>query len=333
MERLKLYKHHTTQLCSNCGYSFTSVCGDHDLARLARTDYLPNSDHSREWLRSGLATLEASLQDCDAELARFEAALWRFQLHKTSIEDSVADARALLAPIRYVPPEVLRAIAAYTLPPTWFDDSIGTNTWPFAQVCHVWREIALGLRWPSADFRLPDWELDWRGLRGESLIAAVTEYIQRSGGYPLRVSVGPEHSVTSWIPINPQVWQVIWANADRLQALDSVTSLVNGIPYPFLPELASLSIRGHPPDESEDETVALPDTTLVPNLRKLQLSFAGSPASSGFDWSRLHVLDVRCERLDDLHALSFCLFRHAQGFPKWKEVPTVGLTCNQLGRT
>ncbi|KAI5828618.1 hypothetical protein K523DRAFT_417435 [Schizophyllum commune Tattone D] len=306
MEGLELYRYNTTQLCSNCGHSFTSVCGDHGLTRLARSAYLPTNKHFRELLHSGLATLEASLRDCDAELARFQAAMWQLQLHRASVENSVADARALLAPIRSVPPEVMREIAAYTLPPRWFDDPVGTHRWPFAQVCHAWREIAFGLRWPWADFRLPDSVWDRRGLRGGSLFAAVTEYIQRSGRYPLRVSVGPPHPITSWISIDPQVWQVIWTNTDRLQALDSVTSVVNRMPYPFLPALTSLSIRGHLPDESEDETVALPDTGLVPNLRTLQLSFAGSPASSGFDWSMLHVLDTRCARLDDLHVLSMC---------------------------
>ncbi|KAL1721885.1 hypothetical protein EV715DRAFT_193917 [Schizophyllum commune] len=308
MEGLQLYRYNTTQLCSNCGHSFTSVCGDHGLTRLARSAYLPTNKHFRDWLRSGVATLEDSLRKCDAELAQFQAAMLHLQLHKASIEDSIADARALLSPIRFVPPEILREIAAYTLPARWFEDPISTHKWPFTQVCHAWREIAFGLRWPWADFRLPDSNLVRRQV---SVIAAVTEYIQRSGQYPLRISVGPPHPVVYHIPMIPRVWEVIWANTDRLQALDSVTSVVNRIPYPFLPALTLLSIRGHPPDDSVDddsleEAVALPDTELVPHLRTLQLSFAGSLASGGFDWSMLHVLDVRCARLDDLHVLSMC---------------------------
>ncbi|KAI4524511.1 hypothetical protein K525DRAFT_193805 [Schizophyllum commune Loenen D] len=297
---------YTTQLCSSCGHKFTSICGGHGLACLARTPHEPTNDHSREWLRSRLGELEAGLQNCNTELARIQATMRHLQLHKASIEDSITDTRALIAPVRSLPPEILREIATYTLPPRWFDDSIGVHAWPFTQVCRTWREIAFGLRWPWADFRLP---YVWanRRMRSESLVAAVNAYTKRSGQYPLLVGVWPSDSEpeTSWAYMYSWLWKIIWANAERLQALDIVNSAVNRIPYPSLPALTWLAIRADPLANFQD-AVALPETKLVPNLRSLQLSFVGTAASHGFDWSMLHALDVKCERLDDLHVVSMC---------------------------
>ena len=48
---------------------------------------------------------------------------------------------------------------------------------------------------------------------------------------------------------------------------------------------------------------------------------------------RLSRAEVRVDMKVLVKAKLQRLFRHAQGFLKWKEVPTLGLTCNQLGRT
>ncbi|KAI5822171.1 hypothetical protein K523DRAFT_318589 [Schizophyllum commune Tattone D] len=286
---------YTTQLCSSCGHKFASVRGGHSLACLARTPYEPTDDRSRERLRSGLAKLEAGLQECNAELARLQAT-------KASIEHSITDVRALLAPVRSVPPEILREIAAYTIPLRWFDDSIGAHVWPFTQVCCTWREIAFGLGWPWARFRLPyTWED--RRLEGEPLAAAVIAYTERSGQYPLRVGAWPSYPEMSWVYMHPQSWKAIWANAERLQALDIVNAAGNPAPYPSLPALTSLAVYGDPTMNFQDE-VTIPETKLVPNLRSLKLCYAGLHSSNISDWSMLHTLDVKCARLDDLHTLS-----------------------------
>ena len=129
----------TTPLCSCCGHEFVSITGGPDLAALARSAYVPTTDLDRGSLQLGLANLESALSQCEAELTRVEETARLLRLQKTSLEETIADVKALLAPIRWMPPEVLGQIAAYTLPPRWFLDYIGGRVWSFSQVCHYWR--------------------------------------------------------------------------------------------------------------------------------------------------------------------------------------------------
>ncbi|KAL1721838.1 hypothetical protein EV715DRAFT_194117 [Schizophyllum commune] len=291
----------TTPLCSGCGHEFISITGGPDLAALARSAYVPTTDLDRGSLQLGLANLESGLSQCEAELTRVEETARLLRLQKTSLEETIADVKALLAPIRWMPPEVLGLIAAYTLPPGWFLNYIGGSVWSFSQVCHYWREITFGLCWAWQDFRVP---YTAKGRQGEYLLELVDSYIQRSGQRPIRVGAFVTTPRETWEDIDSRVWRAIWDNAHRLKSLSFVRSIAADFHYPVLPALTRLVVHGEPNTVTE---TALPDNAIVPKLEALCFIEATIPTSSSFDWSVLRKLEVRNVRPQNIHVLPLCL--------------------------
>ncbi|KAI5889101.1 uncharacterized protein SCHCODRAFT_02679816 [Schizophyllum commune H4-8] len=290
----------TTPLCSRCSHEFASVTGGPDLAALARSAYVPTTEFDRGSLQLGLANLEGGLSECEAEVTRVEEAARLLRLQKASLEETIADVKALLAPIRWMPPEVLGQIAAYTLPPRWFLDYIGGSVWSFSQVCHYWREITFGLCWAWQDFRVP---YTAEGRQGEYLLELVDSYIQRSGQRPLRVGAFVRRPRETWEDIDGRVWQAIWANADRLKSLRFVRSIAADLRYPILPALTHLVVHGEP---NAVLGTALPDNGRVPKLEALGFIEATIPTSSSFDWSVLRKLEVQNIMPRNIHVLTLC---------------------------
>ncbi|KAL1741811.1 hypothetical protein HDZ31DRAFT_44631 [Schizophyllum fasciatum] len=279
---------YTTPLCHKCDHSFTCVVGDTDLATFARSIYIPTYGPERDALRQALSNLELSLRGCDAELAWLEERLRLLRAHRAAIEDTADNVKALLGPIRAIPPEILGEIAAHTLPPRWFEERIGKNVWAFAQVCHAWRQVAIGLRWPWASFSLPESMPDTP--EGEALIDVVATFLERSGEHPLKIDITYTREHVMHI-----VWAQLFGERDRIVHFNVST---HGLVY-FLPlsSLIKYSLRNPYGPRWTMHSEIISDLYL-PKIRTLCLNGVNLPDSIDPEaevasiWSKLRTLSL-----------------------------------------
>ncbi|KAL1675927.1 hypothetical protein EV122DRAFT_292289 [Schizophyllum commune] len=261
---------------------------DEALADRVRSSYAPSTLEEVEALSGRLGEVQIGLQDCASEIARLEDALFLARKRRDALRGEEASIKALLSPVRAVPPEILTEIAAYTLPDKWFDDVIGMHPWAFSHVCHSWREVALSMPWIWSRLRLPT-RADMASESWQPMFLRILSfYLARSGQRPLSIASAFDGD---WESSQQPMWTQIWVHVGRLRELEVVCSEYEGFPFPpSLPALEKLTIN--------DGFVSRMLRVSAPGLRVLDL-VETSVAAVVAPWERLRALKIRCDMFDD----------------------------------
>ncbi|KAL1745370.1 hypothetical protein HDZ31DRAFT_63209 [Schizophyllum fasciatum] len=280
--------------------SSTKGHGDTQLDLLVRSFHAPTSPEEVKALCDRLSKVHASLRDCTLEIDRLESTLFSLRRHTAALREDEKNIKALLAPVRVLPPEIVAEIAAYTLPDNWFEDVIGVHIWSFSQVCHTWREIAISMRWPWTRLCLPCRtsmaEYTWQ----PTFLWILSLYLSRSGDYPLSVRTIWNQGAYGgyWTTSEQPMWKRIWSHADRLHGLEVFCSEFDNFPFPStLPALAKLTINNHLTGILRVD---------APQLRVLELVETNAMFVD-VTWANLRALKIRCEMFgDDFRRIGQC---------------------------
>ncbi|TRM70321.1 hypothetical protein BD626DRAFT_477013 [Schizophyllum amplum] len=301
-----------------CLHSFKSNLDDSaDLNIRARSSYVPSTPAETDRLRSRLSQVQDSISECDQGIILLEFAVRSLRQHRRANEEAETNLKALLAPIRRIPVEILTHIAAYTLPDRWFEDLIGIHPWTFTQVCQGWHEVAIAMRWPWARVTIPSRTtttytpgeaVDEEGDKEveADLMKIFSVYMQRSAQHPLTIRTFRNRTAwrSDWENSKEPIWTEVWKHTDRLRALE-VHCSDEGFHFPSpLPTLQRLTIN----DNMWGELLVN-----APNLRVLQLVESNISDVDLVSWATLRALDMRgrfraegyetfrlCERLEAL---------------------------------
>ncbi|TRM70309.1 hypothetical protein BD626DRAFT_448797 [Schizophyllum amplum] len=303
-------------LCLKCLHSFKSDLDDFsDLKSRARSSYVPSTLAETDRLQSRLSQVQHSISKCDQEILLLESAVRSLRQHRRANEKVETNLKALLAPIRKIPVEILAHIATYTLPNRWFKNMIGVHAWTFTQVCHSWREVTIAMRWPWARVMIPcrtatcsmsGEVIDEPGDRQfeAGLMDMFSTYMQRSGHHPLTIQTLSDSKSweSDWENSSQPIWTEVWKHADRLRALE-VRCSDEGFPFPSnsLSVLQRLTIHGY-----------MGGTLRVnaPNLCVLDLNDTKMTDVTNVRWTNLRALEVHgFDEFwgDDYEALRYCM--------------------------
>ncbi|KAJ7581434.1 hypothetical protein C8J56DRAFT_895852 [Mycena floridula] len=181
------------------------------------------------------AHINQLLDTSNDEISRLSAAIDKLVLERERLQSNVASYRAILAPIRLLPEDMLREIFVSCLPSNKAASTAITDA-PLllGRICRSWREIALSTPalWASIHVRFP-FKTGTNSLRAQRLCDEAHAWIARSGTCPLTIRV-----------------TMTWRNEDHISGnfVDSLSilskrwrSIEVEAPPDWLPSLKSLS--------------------------------------------------------------------------------------------
>lgn len=179
----------TTIICAKCANTISVNVGTPELILRARSDYTPCTTDETSALSTSLTRAYKDLRRCEREIARLEGTLHALRQSQSALQLTTDCIKALLSPARKLPPELLREIAAYTLPSRWWADRVAKHPWNFTQVCRSWRSAAISTTWAWAQIRFPDWPYAQISNRGDMIRSVVRKYLLRAAqtDSPLRI--------------------------------------------------------------------------------------------------------------------------------------------------
>ena len=129
-----------------------------------------------------VAEAEIELSTYDTEIIQLKATLDKLLHKRRELQQCVQETRALLVPVRRLPPEILSQVISLSLPKKWHIEKSGAIVLPHSQVCTYWREVVLSMKklWSPIRLNLPP--------RKHSL-AILQAYLWRSGNSPLTLAL------------------------------------------------------------------------------------------------------------------------------------------------
>ncbi|KAI4526047.1 hypothetical protein K525DRAFT_190060 [Schizophyllum commune Loenen D] len=262
-----------------------------NLTTYLRSSYVP-SDLDISSIHGILPVMESDVASYDDHIQRLEEELLSFRRRRDETKTGIAQLRALVAPVRRLPNELLGMICAYSLPDDWFITDSGSRRFGFAQVCHAWREFALSEHWIWARISVglrdpekpPYVDGGWKQI--------VDTFLQRSGTHPLKLNVWTTREAVPWPEQGfdaQAVWEIVAQNSYRLQALHlrfQKKPDVNLLP-PSLPALTTLYVgRSY---IGPNTTNVLPFRRIAPALTTLGV-YRFPPWLLDVDWGNLRAL-------------------------------------------
>ncbi|KAJ7230268.1 hypothetical protein GGX14DRAFT_692091 [Mycena pura] len=220
--------------------------------------------HSNEApLESELADIETALSDLDARLALLDDEIARLKAWVEQLEEEHLAIgtrrqcnRAVLSPLRRIPPEVLAEVFLWSLPPIYGDYNLDVkqSPWVLTHVCSRWRTVALSTS--SLWSRILITYSPGNDSSSAYPLPLVKAHIQRSGSQQLAVTFRGRET-PYWEP-QVEVLQCLTQHCGRWVELDMrLTSRL-------LPLLTSLRDQ-------------------VPCLRKIYLDWESQPAIQSID--------------------------------------------------
>ncbi|KAJ7587490.1 hypothetical protein C8J56DRAFT_79628 [Mycena floridula] len=140
-----------------------------------------------------LSGAEEDLRRCQDEIKRQSGYLITLENQRKMLEKHVDAVKALTAPIRRIPLEVLESILGFSVAENYISSNcIKIPGQRFAEVCYHWRVAALAEKqlWSTIHLGsfLPDLDDD-QSYGAESLTQAVQLILDRSGSFPLNVKI------------------------------------------------------------------------------------------------------------------------------------------------
>ncbi|KAL1743135.1 hypothetical protein HDZ31DRAFT_41659 [Schizophyllum fasciatum] len=237
------------------------------------------------------------------------------------LDEGARASASTLAPVHRLPRELLSIICDYTIPYDWFIVDSGSRAIVFAQVCRLWRMIALASPWIWARISLGMRDLQKRPYRDDGWKEILETYAQRSGDYPLGLKLWPTRGI--WGPVTgATVWEFVARNSHRLRALH--VRLQGTLPDPrllpqSLPVLTTLYLGGQL--SHDGRKAVLPLRSIAPVLRTLGL-YHFPLSYVDVEWGNLRALIMpvgffelnevipvlcRCARLEVLEIILHCV--------------------------
>ncbi|KAL1710344.1 hypothetical protein EV121DRAFT_285632 [Schizophyllum commune] len=138
---MRFFRARSTTLCAKCNDALCSKVASSKLIRISILPHVNLPEIEISALAANLLEVQNDLEACDRAIDRLEATLADLRQHRSSLETTATHLKSICAPIRRLPPDILGEIAAYTLPPRWFDDPSGKHVWTFMQAPVVLKEL------------------------------------------------------------------------------------------------------------------------------------------------------------------------------------------------
>ncbi|KAI4525287.1 hypothetical protein K525DRAFT_191970 [Schizophyllum commune Loenen D] len=282
----------TTIICAKCANTISVNVGTPELILRARSDYTPCTTDETSALSTSLTRAYKDLRRCEREIARLEGTLHALRQSQSALQLTTDCIKALLSPARKLPPELLREIAAYTLPSRWWADRVAKHPWNFTQVCRSWRSAAISTTWAWAQIRFPDWPYAQIANRGDMIRSVVRKYLLRAAqtDSPLRIlGLRDAHVGDERIRI------LLSAHSECIHTLE-MTAKDHKLPFTYhFPTLQRLIVHGE-----------LLDNVDAPDIRIVEL-YDANPHNIELPWANLRAFKMRrFISAKDLEVLSAC---------------------------
>ncbi|KAL1712652.1 hypothetical protein EV715DRAFT_277880 [Schizophyllum commune] len=256
-----------------------------------------------------------------------------------------------MARIDDLPTEILTKILLAALPTYWFRSQPFSESLPISQVCSRWRAICLETPhiWRRISYTQYRDEDNWR----DEDVAALREYLQRSAGATLSVTMGDYRvsndvdALRGGLPCISNLWSVVFAESRRWRVARFVLDEGVPIPVPYdepldVPELEEAGVVC-PVDPDLAYPIEFYDTAFrwfanAPKLRRLCIGEPFLPSVVEVAWERLthlnfglsaeslqeYVTEIlpRCTALEHLEVSNVYEMDWEEGLPV-VEIPTL----------
>ncbi|KAI5822576.1 hypothetical protein K523DRAFT_407924 [Schizophyllum commune Tattone D] len=175
------------QLCDRCNYTYSLSFQIPDTASL-RIGCLPTTTEAR-LICDAIAETNGRLKEINHELERLSESRKHMDALRRSLEYSQGVRRALLAPIRRLPTDILSEIFRACCGDAIEIAYERCEPLVLGSVCKSWRDTILGIPTLWAGFTFP-WGLDSYYETHTFLVARLRTFLKYSGGVPLRQCIG-----------------------------------------------------------------------------------------------------------------------------------------------
>ncbi|KAI4521663.1 hypothetical protein K525DRAFT_269643 [Schizophyllum commune Loenen D] len=238
--------------------------------------------------------------------------LHTLEAHQERVSAQIALAQAILAPWRRVPLELWSEIFSYAPHDNWDVDPVDIRNLPLAEVCHVWRDLALHIPHLWTSIVVEVWEdFEEKPPLRPGLLKAVATCLRRARTHPLHIRVVDQTFV--WRGLNQyfasdqgmRLWHQLCETTDRWETLelgDMPSVSYAALSFKKLPILRSLRFRleEDPAPEGEDFARTLRVFSNAPALSVLNPGDAWvSPAFQLPTSWRLTSLDFQYDTLSE----------------------------------
>jgi len=211
-------------LCTSCGANLRLLARTPSILalrdshlNLLRLNRNLSSDRVKQ-TRNLVTEAEVQLSSYDTEITRLQTALDELANKRHKLHQCIQETKALLAPVRRIPPETLSQIIALSLPEKWHTEKSGAIALLHSQVCTYWRDVVLSMKelWSTIWLNLPP--------RKHSL-AILQAYLWRSGNSPLTLTLCESQLMKSKdTPTANFIVDVIAAESPRWKNIDLALS-------------------------------------------------------------------------------------------------------------
>ena len=159
------------------------------------TNYIPTDAEARQ-IQNLLSQPISSISRLDSEISRMQAIIKDMSLTRDKLRNYVVSHRALLSPVRRLPPEVVAEIFVHCLPTNHNAlMSIGEAPLLLGRICRTWRDISISMPqlWCSLHVVIPlcvirDPLIEDPSIEDTSC-QSMKNWFARSGNLPLSISV------------------------------------------------------------------------------------------------------------------------------------------------
>ncbi|KAJ7579931.1 hypothetical protein C8J56DRAFT_829551 [Mycena floridula] len=279
--------------CTKCGQttiSMASNCAELNIAYAGHHRDLLLSNHRTEETEitalEEIPLLESFVDDLETRLKAAVFLVDRLRNELDHTQQSIALRKAIIAPIRKLPNEVLERIFFEAHPSNWSPFDMN-GPWVIAQVCSRWREVSCSSpRLWSSFLCLAGWNEDtleayWgeSGVRCLESLDVIQECLQRSGTFPLTFKLQLRGGCINEILA---VTTAIFSHCERWKDLEVGHSLDH------VPAALSTSLKGRLSllERLEVWGRDTQDLAVAPCLRELDTPSTKTP----FPWSQIQIL-------------------------------------------
>lgn len=299
----------STITCPHCGYHLTAPTVDEPSSPVPELLHTNGSASYRQALliKAQLADVDMGLSRLDHEIEQLSALLTSLSHKRESVRQYSMHHHGFLSAFRRFPPEILAEVfenyggACYPL------------TYPPAQVCRLWRGVALATAtlWTSLDLRLEN--------AGEARqLQATRRWLSRSGALPLNIRLEPPFYAIPIFKVLPCM-KMLTDYANRWRKVDisvppEPAAMVLRNAHNRLPLLESLEISRSRFEDEPMQTDSIDFFSVAPRLHTLTLGWRLTVTMINMPWAQLTSLKLtgdytltECyDLLRDCHNLATC---------------------------
>ncbi|KAJ7056399.1 hypothetical protein C8F01DRAFT_1233955 [Mycena amicta] len=160
-------------------------------------------------IRDTIQSLEASMEAALTQLSDSRATTARLEERIGKLGETLRKYRAIFAPARKLPPELVSYILRYALPDDYVSGSRECVPWNLGHICRSWRVIALADSFLWSFIALGRWT--W--VPSANLVPALKSQLSRTNKVPLSVFI------SGGTPITQEALSILYPTAPRWRLL------------------------------------------------------------------------------------------------------------------